>query len=175
MAQYEGFVASLATGGKAEVVIRPGTPGIVGAPELTGKVCHCASDGSAVTIEALNRVGAGVGDLVSVSRPPGRPMKNAALLLGIPLLGGMSGLAAGLILFSAFAAGVTAWVVVTALGLFLGIVIGVRSYKRLSEDNQFVVAKIIKTRTEMAALPAKGQSGLQGRTVSGDGCTQRCL
>lgn len=175
MAQYEGFVASLARDGKAEIVIRPGTPGIVGAPELTGKVCHCASDGSSVTVEALNRVGAGVGDLVSVSRPAGRPMKNAALLLGIPLLGGMSGLAAGLILFSAFAAGITAAVFATALGLFLGIVIGVRSYRRASENNQFVVMKIVRTRTEMATLPAKGQSGLQGKNISCDGCTQRCL
>lgn len=175
MAQYEGFVASLATDGKAEVVIRPGTPGIVGAPELTEKVCHCASDGSSVTVEALNRVGAGVGDLVSVSRPPGRPMRNAALLLGIPVLGGVLGFAIGIMLFAALAAGVTAAVFTTALGLFLGIVIGVRSYRRASENNQFVVMKIVRTRTEMAALPAKGQSGVQAKTVSCDGCTQRCL
>jgi len=175
VAQYEGLVASLATDGKAEVVIKPGTPGIVGAPELTGKVCHCASDGSSVTVDALNGVGAGVGDVVSVTRTSGRPMRNAALLLGIPVLGGVSGFAIGLMLFAAFAAGITAAVLATALGLVLGIVIGGRFYRRVSENNQFVVTKIVRTRSEMASLSAKSQSALQGKNVSCDGCSERCL
>jgi positive regulator of sigma E activity len=175
MTQYEGLVASLATDGKAEVMIRPGTPGIIGAPELTGKVCHCASDGSAVTIEAINGVGAGVGDAVSISRTSGGPMKNAALLLGIPLLGGISGLVAGVILAGSLGDVVTTAVVTTLLGLLLGIVVGVSVYRRVSEESQFMVTKIIRSQAEMATLSAKSQSAPQGKTVSCDGCSERCL
>jgi positive regulator of sigma E activity len=175
MAQYEGLVASLATDGKAEVMIRPGTPGIIGAPELTGKVCHCASDGSAVTIEAMNRVGAGVGDVVSISRTSGRPMRNAVLLFGVPLLGGISGLVAGVILAGSLGDVVITAVVATLLGLLLGIIVGVSAYKRVSDESQFMVTKIIRTRTEMATRPAKGQSAPQGKTVTCDRCSERCL
>ncbi len=175
MAQYEGLVASLTTDGKAEVVIRPGTPGIVGAPELTGRVCHCASDGSTVRIETLNGVGASPGDVVSVARASGRPMKNAALLLGVPLLGGISGVMAGLVLTSSFGAGVTAVVVTSAVGLLLGIIVGVSVYKRMSDKSQFMVTKIIRSRADIAALPAEGPSGLRGENVSCEGCDRRCI
>jgi hypothetical protein len=54
MPEYEGFVANLRDDGKAEVLIQPETTGIVGAPVVSAKVCHCASGSSQVTMESLN-------------------------------------------------------------------------------------------------------------------------
>ncbi len=65
MPEYEGFVASLKEDGKAEVIVRAETSGIVGAPGVSKKVCHCASSSSHVTMEALNPVQAAVGDRVA--------------------------------------------------------------------------------------------------------------
>jgi len=153
MSLYEGVVASLRADGKAEVVIRPGKPGIPGAPELTEKVCHCATNGSIVRIEALNRAGAGVGDWVLLDRRAGVLMKNAVALLGSPVIGGLSGLAAGAIFFDGFALSVTAMVVSATVGLLLGVIIGGVIYRRVSADDQTVIRRIIRTRTEVAFVP----------------------
>jgi microcompartment protein CcmK/EutM len=153
MSLYEGFVAGLRADGKAEVVIRPGKPGIPGAPELTEKVCHCATNGSTVRIEALNWVGAGVGDWVLLSRRAGVLMKNAVVLLGIPVIGMLSGVVVGAIFSDGFAFRVTATVVSAAVGLLLGLVIGVATYRRMSADDQPVIRRIIRTRTDMAFVP----------------------
>jgi len=93
MPRHEDFVATLKEDGKAEVIIQPGSMGVPGAsPQINRRVCHCATDGSTITIEALNRVGAGVGDWVSVSRNATEMIRNAALLLGIPIIGLIAGL-----------------------------------------------------------------------------------
>jgi hypothetical protein len=153
MPVYEGLVASLMEDGKAEVVIRPGKPGIPGAPELTEKVCHCATNGSTVRIEALNWVGADVGDWVLLSRRAGVLMKNVVALVGIPVIGGLSGLVAGAIFSGGFAFRLTASVVSAAVGLLLGLVIGVATYRRMSGDDQPVIRRIIRTRRDMAFVP----------------------
>ncbi|MBW1908344.1 MAG: hypothetical protein JRJ11_02215 [Deltaproteobacteria bacterium] len=58
MPRHEDFVATLKEDGKAEVIIQPGSMGVPGAsPQINRRVCHCATDGSTITIEALNRVG----------------------------------------------------------------------------------------------------------------------
>jgi hypothetical protein len=152
MPVYEGVVASLMADGKAEVVIGPGKPGIPGAPELTEKICHCATNGSIVRIEALNRAGAQVGDRVGLSRRGTILMKNAGALLGFPLLGGISGLVAGAIFTEGFAAHWTGAVVSTAVGLILGLMIGVATFRRISAHDQAVISRIIRTRTDAACV-----------------------
>jgi microcompartment protein CcmK/EutM len=153
MSLYEGFVAGLRADGKAEVVIRPDNPGIPGAPELTEKVCHRATNGSTIRIEALNRVGAGVGDWVLLSRRAGVLMKNAVVLLGIPVIGALSGVVAGAVFSDGFAFCVTATAVSAAVGLLLGLVIGVTAYRRMSADDEPVIRRIIRTRADMAFVP----------------------
>jgi hypothetical protein len=150
MPQYEGFVASLKGNGRAEVIIGPGKPCIPGAPEVSEKACHCPTDSSNVTIEALNRAGARPGDLVSVWRSPAALLKNAAILLGIPTIGLISGIVAGVILDQGFAVHTSGAVLVVA-GLLLGIIVAVLRYRRVSADNLPVITRIIKTRLEMAA------------------------
>lgn len=151
MPQYEGFVSSIKGDGKAEVIIRPGNPSIPNAPELSKTVCHCATDSSTITVEALNRAGAHAGDLVSVKRNPTALMKNTAVLLGIPAIGLISGIVAGMILNQGFAVHTTGAVIVAAAGLLLGIIIAVISYRRVSSDDLPVITRIIRTRLEMAA------------------------
>ncbi|NVM20927.1 MAG: SoxR reducing system RseC family protein [Desulfobacterales bacterium] len=167
MPDYEGFVASITADRKAEVIISPGVPGIPGAPEVSAKVCHCPTDGSSVTIEALNRAGAGVGDLVCISRTPGVLIKNAAALLGIPALGAILGLAAG----ARFAGrGAIAF---TAVGLLLGIIVGAAIYRRLSVHNQPVISRVIRTRTQMASRFSANQSCFQDQDPTCRSCIQR--
>jgi len=153
MPLYEGVVASLMADGKAEVVIMPAKPGIHGTPELTEKVCHCATKSSSIKTEALNRVGAGVGDRVLVSRKAGALMKNAVVLLGLPVIGAVSGLAAGAILFDGITFRSAVMVVSASVGLSLGLVMGVATYRRISADDQPVIRRIIRTRREMAFVP----------------------
>jgi len=168
MPVYEGVVASLMADGRAEVVIKPGRPGIPGAPEVSRKICHCATNGSTVRIEALNRVGAQVGDRVGLSRRGAVLMKNAGALLGFPLLGGISGLVAGAILFDGVASCVTAMVVSAGLGLSVGLVIGATIYRRLSADEQPVIRRIIRTRTNRAFVPHCDPSWTRRRVASVD-------
>jgi Cu+-exporting ATPase len=97
-----------------------------------------------VKIEALNRVGAAVGDLVSLSHNPGALMKNAAALLGIPVLGLISGVVSGTILRQHFGVQVTTAVIVAMVGLLVGILFGTALYRRISADTQPVITGIIK-------------------------------
>jgi microcompartment protein CcmK/EutM len=168
MCLYEGFVARLKADGKAEIVISPSKPGIPGAPELTEKVCHRATKGSTLRIEALNCVGAGVGDLVLLSRRAGAVMKNVVVLLGMPVAGGISGLVGGLIFFDGLAFRVTATVIAAAFGLLLGLVIGAATYRRMSANDQPVIRRIIRSRTDTAFGP-RGDRSRRRRTVSCEG------
>ncbi len=171
MPEYEGLVSSLQANDRAEVVIRPGMPGIPGAPEVSARVCHAPTDGSAVRFEALNTARADVGDWVSITRQSGTLMKNAAVLLGIPVLGAVSGLVAGAIFSHGFAVNVSGAVVCAAMGFLLGIVISSSTYRRMSESNQPIISRVIKTRTEMASLRNSNQSCSNNEDV---GCN-RCL
>lgn len=146
MSQHEGFVASLKQNGKADVVIQPDDPSIPCAPEVSKRVCHCATDGSTVIVEALNRAGADVGDWVSVSRSPSPLMKNAATLLGIPAIGLMLGIAVAVFLNQRLAVNEAGAVFVAVAGLVLGSIIAWISYRRMSADNRLapVITRIIR-------------------------------
>jgi hypothetical protein len=150
---YEGVVARLVADGKAEVVIRPGKPAIVGAPELTQRICHCATSGSMVRTEASNGVGAAVGDQVLLSREASVLMKNAVVLLGMPAIGASLGLLGAAVLFDGVAFRLPAMVVSAVAGLLLGLVMGVVAYRRLSVADQPVISRIITFRRDVTCLP----------------------
>ncbi len=165
MAEYEGLVESVTADGKAQVVIRPGKAGIPGAPELTGKVCHGATDGSMVRTEALNRAGAQAGDWVAVTRPTGVLIKNAVALLGIPMMGGIAGLAVGMSTNGLGLQGV-GLAVCAAAGIAVGIILGVSIYRNLSFRNVPVVSRVLRSRAELASVLGQRASSPQ----KGEGC-----
>ncbi len=151
MPKHTGFVASLKGNDRADVIIRPGIPGIPNAPEMSERVCHAPTDGSTVVVEAWNRAGAQVGDWVSVSQSPATLKKNAATLLGIPGAGLLLGIIAGVAVYQRFGVHPTVSVIVGAAVLLLTNIIAAVSYKRRSADNPPVITRIIKKRKDMTA------------------------
>jgi len=144
MPKYEGLVERVTNDEEAEVLIKPGAQGIVGAPEVSKKVCHSASDGSFVRTETLNKAGAQVGDWVAVTHKPGVLLKNCLTLLGIPVAGGIVGLVVGM----ASGGGMAMF---GAAGVVLGIVGGVAIY-RSSGKNIPMITRVIKSREELASF-----------------------
>ncbi len=175
MDKYEGVVTSLTAEDKAEVLIRPGAPGIPGAPEVSKKVCHKATDGSTVRIEVLNRVGAGVGDWVSLSRKAGVARRNAGALLGIPMLGALLGLIAAVVLTKSLAAiNIAGGIICVAFGLLFGIIMGLGIYKRISAHNPIVIGEVIRAASKMTSKFGDVQSRMEKAGKACGDCTQ-CL
>jgi len=147
MPTNEGFVATLKKDGKAEVVIQPASSGIPGAsPRVNRSVCHCVTEGSTITIEALNSVGAEVGDYVSVRRDTSGLLKNAAALLGIPLMGLIAGIILGDVLTDGFSFRIAGGIIAMAACLFSGIAIGALTFRRVSVGTSPVIEHIIEKR-----------------------------
>ena len=86
MAQEKGLVTSITKDGWAQVET-----------DRNDACSHCSSChvsfgcNSELTIKAINRAGAGVGDLVSIHLSSGTIMKSAAILYLIPVAGLISG------------------------------------------------------------------------------------
>ncbi|MBW1798356.1 MAG: SoxR reducing system RseC family protein [Deltaproteobacteria bacterium] len=171
MPHYEGLVTSLKEDGKAEVIIQPGSMGITGAsPQVNRRVCHCATDGSTITIEVLNSVGAGVGDWVSVSRNATETIRNAAALLGIPIIGIIVGIILATFLTDGFSFRIAGGIIAMAACLLSGIAIGVLIFRRVSAGNQPVIDRIIKTRLEAASTYGGDQYPLKTGNKTCDTC-----
>ena len=174
MPRYEGFVATLKKDGKAEVIIQPGSMGIPGAsPQVNRHVCHRATDGSTITIEALNSAGSGAGDRVLVSLDASGRAKNATVLLGIPLIGLIAGIALAAFITHGFAFHMTGGIVAVSAFFLTGIVIGVSVFNRLSAGGQPVIDRIVKTKVEAASI--SGENSCSGENIgsSCDGCPGR--
>lgn len=159
MAQYEAAVTNLLPNGRAEIVIRPDKPGIPDAQEIAQRVCHCATDNSMVRIEALNQAGASVGDWVAVSRKSSAVLKNVLALIGFPLAGAVAGGALGTSM------GREMMAIAAFAGTVLGILLGIRSYRRWSGENMPVIDSVIKSQKEVAAFLAT-QTGARGKESS---------
>ena len=172
MPRNEGFVTTLKMDGKAEVVIQPVRSGIPGAsPRVNCHVCHHATDGSTLTIEALNRVGAEVGDYVSVSRETSGLVKNAAALIGIP--GGflMIGVILAAVLMHGFVFPTIGGMVIAVVFLLVGIALGVRIFRRVSADNPPVIERILKTRLEAGSGNDEDPVCLRTESRTCQGCS----
>jgi len=144
MAQEQGVVASIREDGWAKVVTeRKDARG-----DCAALHC-CASFGSSseMVIKALNRAGAGVGDLVSIALSSGTVVKGAAILYLIPLAGLMSGAVMGAGLSERLAISETGAVALLSLaGLILGFVITALISRRMSSGSRLnpVITRIIK-------------------------------
>jgi len=142
MPQYEGTVNSINEDGNAGVVIHPDGARIPGAPQLNRR--HAPSESSKITIQALNRPGAAPGDLVSIDLEARMLVRNAAKLLGIPLLGLTLGIAGGGILARTLTIHPPVALLLSAAGLMIGIITGVITYKKTTTQNMPVITHIIE-------------------------------
>jgi hypothetical protein len=172
MPQYEGVVTGIKPDGRAEVVISPGEAGIPGAPHVN--VCHCPSESSRIMTDALNRAGAEVGDVVSVTRKPGTLLKNAGSLLGIPLLGLLLGMGVAGALEESMALAWPLMVLVVVAGVLLGIFIGSVTYRRISGDSLPVVTEVVSKGREACVSLCGLTERSHGRPQVGcEGCIRR--
>ena len=171
MAGYEGLVATLKNNGLVEVIIQPESAGVPGVSrEVNSKVCHCTTDGSTVTIDVENRAGAEVGDWVVVDRERGALKRNTAALLGLPSLGAILGILMALLLTAGFSLGAILWSVCPAGGLLIGIIVGISAFKRVSAHSAPFISRVVKTRLEMASMPANEQCSIKKTDRTCDTC-----
>jgi len=157
MPEYEGYIASLKEDGKAEVIVQPETSGIVGAPGVSKKVCHCVSSSSQVSMEALNPVRAAVGDRVAVRVDASLLLRNAGAVIGVPVLALALGWAVSFFTPETELLGVPVRFVCLFCSLPLGIAAGVLLYRRWARMNLPSISRIVRTRQEMASSFAKVQ------------------
>jgi len=92
MSQEQGIVASISENGWAQVVAdRRDACGDCGASGC----CATLGGSSKMVIKAMNRAGAGIGDLVSITLKSGTVIQSAAIFYLIPLVGLIFGAAVG--------------------------------------------------------------------------------
>jgi hypothetical protein len=149
MPEYKGLISSLKKDGEVVVSLRSDDAGVVGAPEMNEIACHCVTEGSSVTFDAINSAGAEVGDLVYVNYDRGNLLQNIVLLLGLPVAGVLIGIAAGATLIGNFSTHNVVLIISSILGFLAGAAIGMMIYRKLSTDNLPVVTGIIMRRSEL--------------------------
>lgn len=173
MPQYEAIVLSTGNEGVAEVIVQPTNKGIPGvSAQINQRVCHCASDGSAVKISAINRVGADVGDCVFVTHDASLFIKNAVALLGIPGIALAVGIALAAVLTRGFTTYLTGGLF-AGLGLLgSGIALGVFAFRRMSSDGQFLIGQILQKKGYRAGISHGVQSFTQRDNAECKGCTR---
>ncbi|MBW2003313.1 MAG: SoxR reducing system RseC family protein [Deltaproteobacteria bacterium] len=119
MAQEKGLVTSITEDGWAQVET-----------DRNDACSHCGScrvsfgSNSEMIIKAINRAGAGVGDLVSIHLSSGTIVKSAAILYLIPVAGLISGASMGEGLSTRLAISPTSAIALSSLaGFILGFII----------------------------------------------------
>ena len=117
------------------------------------RVLHCGScrvsfgSNSEMTIKAINRAGAGVGDLVSMHLSSGTIMKSAAILYLIPVAGLISGAFMGVDLSERLPISETAAIaLLSLLGFILGFIITALISRRMSARRKLspIITRIIR-------------------------------
>ncbi|MBW1722598.1 MAG: SoxR reducing system RseC family protein [Deltaproteobacteria bacterium] len=164
MPKYEGLVSALKERGMAEVIIRPGESGIPGAPEVSRRVCHCATDSATLVIEALNKAGARPGDWVALYRDPGILLKNAAALIGLPCLGALFGVVMAVL----FSFGTNFGFLAAITGLLLGLVPGIMIFRKNAAKNRPFIQRVIRPGDGMP--PPCNQQSSEPASFLCDGC-----
>jgi len=144
MAQEQGVVAGIREDGWAHVVTeRKDACGDCGASHC----CVSFGSSSETVVKALNRAGAKVGDLVSVTLSSGTVIKGAAIVYVIPVVGLISGALIGASLNQRLPISETGAVATFGIaGLFLGFIITALLSRWMSAHNRLtpVITRIIK-------------------------------
>jgi positive regulator of sigma E activity len=144
MSLSEGMVVKIHEDGRADVRIQEQNAGIIGAPDLN--VCHCASPGSIIVTQALNRANALAGDRVCLEQPSWAIMKNVLVLVLVPLLCLLAGIIIGMALYHARFLSASGAIFVPAFIFLLGLGSGLIIYKKNFKHSEQVIIHIIETR-----------------------------
>ena len=110
--------------------------------------CHALTDCSKLETKALNKVGAGVGDLVTIHLSSHTVLKGAFVLYLIPALGLLTGAVAGSDFSKQLALGETGVAILFGMaGLALGFIITAMISRRMSAGNRLTpeITHIVKT------------------------------
>ena len=168
MAQEKGLVTSITEDGWAQVET-----------DRNDACSHCGSCrvsfgcNSEMTIKAINRAGAGVGDLVSIHLSSGTIMKSAAILYLIPVAGLISGAFMGEGLSTRLAISETSAIALLSLsGFILGYIITALISRWMSARRKLspTITRIIRrglVAPESSPTPST-KSPKDSRSVSGD-------
>ena len=168
MAQEKGLVTSITEDGWAEVET-----------DRNDASSHCSSChvsfgcNSEMTIKAINRAGAGVGDLVSIHLSSRTIMKSAAILYLIPVVGLISGAFLGDELSTRLAMSETGTIALLSLaGFVLGYIITALISRWMSGRSTLspIITRIIRRgliTPEFSQTPSIKNSK-ESRSVSGD-------
>jgi Cu+-exporting ATPase len=105
-----------------------------------------------LTIKVINKAGANPGDYVSVGFVPGAVLKSVAVVLGIPLLGLMSGVVVANALVQYVLLSSTGAVVAGSACFALAVLVAVVFYRRIWAGIQPFTEKIISTGLGAASL-----------------------
>jgi positive regulator of sigma E activity/YHS domain-containing protein len=147
MAEEEGLVASTGENGWAQVIAeRRDACGDCGASH--SHCCASFGGSSKMVIKAMNRAGAGVGDLVSFSLKSGTVVQSAAIFYLIPLIGLIFGAAIGTTSSLGLPISETAGgILFSFAGLALGFLITALITRWLSAKQAFtpVITRVIKS------------------------------
>lgn len=149
MAEEEGWVTSTTEDGWAEVVTqRRDACADCGASQC----CAALGGSSKMVTRALNRAGAGVGDLVAINLSSGTVLQGALIIYIIPLIGLVFGAAIGTTSTLGLPISRTvASILFSFAGLALGFLITARISRHLSAKEQFtpVISRIVKAGSQM--------------------------
>lgn len=164
MPDYEAVVSRIKEDGSAEVLVVPGRSHVPGASGL--RVCNCATDNSSVPVKALNRAGAGKGDMVLVHLEGRDVARNFTAFLVTPFAGAAAGL---------FAGQIWTWQGAVPIAVGLGFIVGCGSglwiYRRKKREISLVVTKVLASAEESGkifATPAGGAEKCSACRQSGD-------
>jgi len=145
MAEEQGLVDSTNNNGLAQVITE--RKDACGDCE-SSHCCTSLESRGKMSIKALNRVGAKVGDVVRISLSSVSLLKSAFLLYIIPLIGFISGAIMGAALHDKLSLSETAASIVFGfIGLFLGFLLVRPFTQRMSRDNRLtpVITEIINS------------------------------
>ena len=142
MKKTQGMVTAIHEDGKAQVAIRT-DDALPGCSSRTEHCHHCSEGTSSLVIKVSNRVGAEIGDNVTVLFKSGAVLKSVLILLGIPMIGIVVGAVLGNSLYEnsdlsqggAFLAGTACF----GVALFLAIM----TYMHFSGDIQPYIDHVI--------------------------------
>ncbi|MBW1697602.1 MAG: SoxR reducing system RseC family protein [Deltaproteobacteria bacterium] len=144
MAETKGFVVNINENGWAQVISER-LDACAHCPAKNN--CHSSCSSVKIETKALNKIGADIGNHVSISLSSGRAIKSAAALYLIPVSGLMAGAIFGGVIDTVLAINETlSSILFGSIGLILGFVLTLYISRKMSSNNQLtpVITRILK-------------------------------